>query len=101
MEWWQDILSIVRVDQVALAGIVTWGIIMLFRGRLHPHGTVVDLRNERDVWKDAYLKSAEAGRVKDAQISELIEHSRTTAYAFRTLPGGDDVGQTTQPAPGG
>lgn len=100
MEWWQDVLAIVRVDQVALAGIVTWGIIMLFRGRLHPNGTVVDLRRERDTWKEAFLKSAEAGRVKDAQISELIEHSRTTAYAFRSLPGGDDVGQTSPPDSG-
>src|SRR5690606_33744743 len=89
MEWWQELLAIVRLDQVALAGIVTWGVVMLVSGRLHPNSTVVDLRKERGDWKQAYLNEARAGAVKDGQISELMEVARAAQSMYRSLPGGD------------
>lgn len=100
MNWWQEFLTVVPLDDVALAGIVTWGILMLFRGRLHPQSTVVDLRMERDDWKQAYLNEARAGAVKDGQISELMEVARSAQSMYRNLPGGDaHVVEATQPHP--
>ena len=98
MDWLQDVLAVVRIDQVALAGIVTLGIIGLFRGWLFPKSTVDDLRGERDSWKAAYVDSERAGRIKDSQISELLELSRTATRALQSIPGGDHVAQATQPS---
>lgn len=100
MNWWQEFLTVVPIDDVALAGIVTWGIFMLFRGRLHPNTTVVDLRKERDSWKEAYVNEAKAGRVKDGQINELMEVARSAQAMYRSLPGGGSrVVEATQPHP--
>ena len=99
MDWLQEFLAVAKLDQVALAGIVTLGIIWVFVGKLVPKSTVDDVRSERDAWKAAYLTEARAGAVKDGQISELMELARTGTHALASLPGGDTHVGKTSPAP--
>ena len=98
MEWLQEFAAVVRIDQVAVAGLVTLAVIYIFRGLLVPKSVVDDVRSERDAWKQAYLTEAKAGTVKDGQINELMEVARTAQHMYRQLPGGEgNVAQTTQP----
>lgn len=96
---WTEFVSSLKVGDVALAGIVTFIIYRILTGKLSPLSVTNDLRAERDAWKTAYLTEAKAGQVKDGQISELLELSRTANHALRSLPyaGGDDVSETTFP----
>lgn len=74
-------------------GLLALAVFLVLSGKLQWHKIADD-------WRDAYRKSEEAGRVKDAQITELLELSRTTTQALRSLPGGDDVAETTAPVSG-
>lgn len=97
MDWFTDFAATIRIDQVALAGLVTLAVVLILRGYLVPKPTVDDIRAERDAWKAAYITEAKAGTVKDGQISELMELARTSTHALASLPGGESrVGQTTQ-----
>ena len=100
MDWIQDFATATRIDQVALAGIVTLVVIFILRGLLVPKSTVDDIRGERDAWKTAYLTEAKAGTVKDSQINELMELARTSTHALASLPGGESrVVQETPTSP--
>lgn len=98
---WAQFLAALKVQDVALAGIVTFIIFRILTGKLSPESVTNDLKAERDAWKQAYVTSEEAGHVKDSQIAELLELSRTATHALRSLPGvGGDanvVQEDTQP----
>lgn len=98
MEWWQEFLAVVRVDQVALAGLVTLAVVLLYRGLLVPRTTLEDARNDRDAWKAAYLESEKARSVLMTQNGELLEVARTANQILRSLPGGEaSVEEATRP----
>lgn len=97
MDWLQEIAAVIRIDQVAFAGLITLFVWMIFTGRLVPKSTTDDVRSERDVWKQAYFTEAKAGVVKDGQINELMELARTSTHALASLPGGEpNVGKTAK-----
>lgn len=99
---WQQFLPMLRIDQIAYAGIVAFIIYRILTGKLSPESVTNDLRAERDSWKQAYLNESKAGTVKDGQIAELIEVARTANHVLKSLPraggDGDVVQQNTQPA---
>ncbi len=98
MDWWQDVLAVLRIDQVALAGLVTLAVIFLYRGLLVPKPTLEDVRTEREAWKAAYLESEKARSVLMAQNGELLEVARTANHILRSLPGGEaSVEEATRP----
>ena len=74
---------------VGFAGLVSLAIWLIFTGRLVPKSAVdARLDREREISQDlrqANLKLLDVQAVKDRQIDELLEHSRTTAAAFQAL----------------
>ncbi len=82
MESIGSLLGVIRLDQVAIAGLLTLAILMILTGRLVPRRAVDD-------WRDAYLKSEEANGELRKQNSALIEASKTTTRVVKALP---DVG---------
>lgn len=97
MDWLQELAAVVRVDQVALAGLVTATVILILRGNLVPRSVLDDRTKERDAWKNAYMESEKARGVLVSQNGELLEVARTANHILRSLPGGDSgVGTTTQ-----
>jgi hypothetical protein len=83
-------------SDVGFAGLLTLAIILILTGRLVPRSTVE--AREQD-WQDRlesketqvqYLQQANAKlldtqAVRDAQIGELLEHSRTAAYFIQAV----------------
>src|ERR1043166_7462335 len=81
---------------LGFAGLVSLAIVLILTGRLVPRSHVDSLRadwndrldaKEQQVqdWKGAYLKALDTQAVRDAQLGELLEHSRTTAYFIQAL----------------
>lgn len=102
MEWLQEFAAVIRIDQVALAGIVTLVIILILRGGLVPRSILDDRTSERDAWKKAYVESEKARGVLVVQNGELLEVARTANHIIASLPGGDSgVGETTRSTAGG
>lgn len=101
MEWLQDLGTVIRIDQVALAGIVTLVVILILRGHLVPRSVLQDRTVERDAWKKAYVESEKARGVLVVQNGELLEVARTANHIIASLPGGENsVGETTKPSTG-
>ena len=74
---------------LGLTGLLTLGVLMILTGKLIPKSTVDELRAERDArlsdLQGANQALAEANKVKDAQISELLETSRATTQLLEGL----------------
>jgi hypothetical protein len=81
---------------IGFASLVTLAIVLIMTGRLVPRSNVDSLRadwndrldaKEQQVqdWRSAYQKALDAQAVRDAQLGELLEHSRTTAYFIQAL----------------
>lgn len=84
MDYFATILGAVRIDQVAVAALLTFAIYRILTGKLVPRQAVDD-------WRNAYLKSEEANALLLQQNSALIEASKTTTRIVNALPevGGD------------
>lgn len=71
-------------------GILLLVVILILRGQLVPRRTYDDMRvfltTDRDQWRDAHHFSEVAREMQDRQISELLEHARTTDAFIRALP---------------
>lgn len=85
-----------RVDQVALGAIVTFGVIGLLRGWVVPRAVLVDrvadkqaqidaLIVERDDWKAAYNQGELSRQELVRQNSDLIEAGQTTNRLMESL----------------
>ncbi|OLT28102.1 hypothetical protein BJF83_00980 [Nocardiopsis sp. CNR-923] len=74
---------------LGLAGLVSLGVYLILTGRLVPRSTVEDLLQARDERLADYITAnddlKESGRLKDEQISELLEHSRTSVHVLQAL----------------
>lgn len=88
--------STLRVDQVALGAIVTFGVLGLLRGWVVPRAVLVDrmtdkdaqisaLSKERDDWKAAYTQGELSRQELVRQNSELIEAGQTTNRLMESL----------------
>ena len=88
--------STLRVDQVALGAIVTFGVIGLLRGWVVPRSVLVDrmadkdaqitsLSKERDDWRGAYDKSELSRQELVRQNTDLIEAGQTTNRLMESL----------------
>lgn len=88
---WQEFLASIKLDQVALAGIVTYIIYAILTGRLYSRAAVDEIRGERDDWKTAFFKSDQANHILTDQVSDLIDANRTSQKVISSLPhvGGD------------
>ncbi|WP_160051088.1 hypothetical protein [Nocardiopsis sp. FR26] len=82
-------------SDLGLAGLVGLGVFLIWTGRLLPRSTVEDLLKARDErladYKAANDALQESGRLKDQQISELLEHSRTSVSLLQALRSASDT----------
>lgn len=73
-----------------LAGLVTLSVLLVLFGRLIPRSwhaeTIADKDKQIEYLKAALETEVERGRVRDGQVSELLEHARTTNAFIRALP---------------
>ena len=90
---------------IGVPGVVGVLFILLFpylqmaRGRLVPRSTLEDYMKDRDEWREAHRVSEEARAldaqatvISSAQVSELLEHSRTADAFIRAAVGRTDSG---------
>lgn len=83
----------VTVDTgVAPAGMVTWiglaafVVFCIIMGWLVPRSMYREMVHDRDIWRDAALKSEEARHDSDGQTRELLEVARATQAIVQALP---------------
>lgn len=60
--------------------------LQLARGKLVPRSALDDEREDTKHWRDAHNLSEQARLTSAAQVSELLEHARTTDAFIRALP---------------
>jgi hypothetical protein len=93
---WQSWLTSLDPNQIGLGAIVTLMIVSILRGWIIPRSVhldrisdkdkqIVALGKERDNWKEAYEKSAEAKRELIQQNSALIDGADTTNHLLDSL----------------
>lgn len=90
---WSAFLSVLKLDQIAYAGIVVIIIFAILTDRLVTRRRLDEAREERNDWKAAYMASDQANRVLMQQNSDLIDGARTTIKVVEAIPGlgGDSV----------
>lgn len=79
-------------------GLLALVVLMILTGKINPKSYADDIKADRDNWRAAYEKSEEGSKVKDAQITELLEVSKTVTHLIHSLPGGDRGGFSRQSA---
>jgi hypothetical protein len=93
MDPWTEFITGLRVTEVGASGLLVIVVLMILTGRLVP-------KSVADGWRNAYLKSEEASRVKDETINELVGANRVSMRVLDALPpakGGEpDVEETTE-----
>ena len=81
---------------VGFAGLVTLAIWLILTGRLVPKSSVDALRSDWNArldaketqvqdWKESTFRLQDTVAAQGAQLGELLEHSRTTAYFIQAL----------------
>lgn len=88
---WSTFLSVLKLDQIAYAGIVVIIIFAILTDRLVTRRRLDEAREERNDWKAAYMASDQANRLLMQQNSDLIDGARTTIKVVEAIPsiGGD------------
>jgi hypothetical protein len=76
----------IPVLQVGAGGLVTLFVVAILVGRLVPRRTLDDISHDRDEWRTAHRISETARVEQSAQLTELLEHARTTDAVLRSLP---------------
>lgn len=73
-----------------LSGLVALAVLLIMGGKLIPKSThdqaIADRDKQIEFLKSALLTEVERGRVRDGQVSELLEHARTTNAFIRAMP---------------
>jgi hypothetical protein len=78
---WAEV-ALTRVGPVGLAvGFAFWTLRMIFRGFLVPRSYYLDIKEERDTWKNVALKAV-------GQVDDLLEYARTADSILKSLPRG-------------
>lgn len=88
---WSTFLSVLKLDQIAYAGIVVIIIFAILTDRLVTRRRLDEAREERNDWKAAYMASDQANRLLIQQNSDLVDGARTTIKVVEAIPrlGGD------------
>jgi hypothetical protein len=79
------------IDGIPVAGL-GWGgltivfVLMVYKGLLVPRRVLEDALHDRDEWRAAHRISETARMEQTEQLSEVLEHSRTTTAVLRALP---------------
>lgn len=60
--------------------------LQMARGKLVPRSTLDDVIHDRDEWRASHRISETARQVSADQVSELLEHARTTDAFIRAFP---------------
>lgn len=60
-------------------------VILILRGQLIPRSTYLDIKEDRDQWRENCRQSEAARSMQDQQILELIEQSRTSTGLLQAL----------------
>lgn len=76
-------LGVIQGGAVGVVGLI---VLMVLRGLLIPRRIYLDMREERDTWREAHRVSEEARHVAQDQAGELLELSRTAVPLLRALP---------------
>ncbi|MFB7461319.1 hypothetical protein [Streptomyces sp. NPDC056188] len=91
---------------VGTTGLLGLAVLLVLTGKLVPRRLYLDMKQERDLWRQAHTES-EKGRVEaQRQSGELLELSRTAGHILTSLPRPDGRGVSPDaevgeaPAPG-
>jgi hypothetical protein len=84
---WQD-LGGIPLGSLTPAGLLAIVVLLIAMGKLVPRRTLEDVITDRNEWRTAHRVSEEARLELQQQVSELLEHSRTTDAFLRALPAG-------------
>lgn len=68
------------------AGLAALPYLLIAFGRLVPRRTLEDAIHDRDEWRAAHRISESARAELAGQVTELLEHARTTDMFIRALP---------------
>jgi hypothetical protein len=89
--------STLPIVPTGLGGIVTLIILMILSGKLIPKSAsdkrveemekrVLEIKEDRDMWKEAYLNASRTNSSLVSQVDVLMEVGRTTDRVMRSLP---------------
>ncbi|MDG9701650.1 hypothetical protein [Streptomyces sp. DH37] len=68
---------------VALLAIV---FLMVLAGRLVPRSALQDMKEERDLWREAHATSEKARQEEREQTAELLEIAKISGHVLTSLP---------------
>lgn len=77
---------------LGVSGLLVLVVLLILTGRLVPRSTLQDMREERDTWRAAHAESEVARQAERAQVTELLELSRTAGHVLTALPRAKGVG---------
>lgn len=82
---------------IGFAGLVTFFVYLVFTGKIVARSVVDDIRSDAkerlaakervaEGYKEAWESERARGLIQDAQVVELLEHSRTAVHILESLP---------------
>ncbi|GED89317.1 hypothetical protein [Streptomyces sp. 6-11-2] len=77
---------------VGTTGLLGLAVLLVLTGKLVPRRLYLDMRQERDTWRQAHTESEKARQVAQQQVGELLELSRTAGHILTSLPRPDGQG---------
>lgn len=86
-----DELAGLGVVQGGAAGLLALVVLLVLTGRLIPRRTYDDLREERDMWRQAFHESESARHLEREQAGESLELGRTAVSVLKALPSPEGV----------
>lgn len=90
MEQWQEIASLFNLSAVPLAGLVTYGVIAIFRGQWTPERVTKQLAEDRDKWYQAYELERTAHSVTRGNLTKVVDSGRTTVRVLDSITESDE-----------
>lgn len=69
----------------AILALVMFPYLQLARGKLVPRSALEDERQDTDLWRQAHSVSEAARLTLSDQVTELLEHARTTDALLRSI----------------
>ncbi|MFB6811257.1 hypothetical protein [Streptomyces sp. NPDC056387] len=84
---------------LGVSGLLVLVVLLILTGRLVPRSTLLDMREERDTWRAAHTESEAARQAERAQVTELLELSRTAGHVLTSLPRPKEVGADDELVP--
>lgn len=90
------LLKVIPVGGISFAGLVSFAVVLIFRGEIVPKKTLDSMREDRDtiisakneeieMLKEAYRMSEQARSTSDDADKELLELGRTTVHLLESI----------------